>query len=341
MATRRTRNPFKDKTRIFPLQIIIVAFTTCILLAYLVALYTVFSTPPATVAENGSLEPPVPPNAGQREQEKNSPAHQHSLEETKPKSPAGVTIGFAVTITGCGSDPITEGAAVLKHSVHLASVHGNTGGRYDYKMYAIYHPDGKSCALPLKDLGYEMIERETPVAVQDIKGDFLRQNIEKNGCCGEKELVKLEAYTLTQHPAVVHLDLDTLVLKPMDALFDWMLVDPNDLKSEYDTSDIPIMWSDMEKPSTVNAFFTRDCKFFILLGLASSVLLPYDNLSLFCLSRTDNMVGPTRKYKPVQGGLLILRPDKKVYDEFVAIIKEGDFSQKGGWGGKVGPFYGT
>lgn len=87
------------------------------------------------------------------------------------------TIGWAVTITGCGSDPITEGAAVLKHAIHLTSIHGDLGGRFDYKMYAIYHPDGEACALTLKDLGYELIQRDTPVAVKDIEGKFLREKI--------------------------------------------------------------------------------------------------------------------------------------------------------------------
>jgi hypothetical protein len=208
---------------------------------------------------------------------------------------ASATIGWAVTITGCGSDPITEGAAVLMHAIHLTSVHGNMGGRYDYKMYAIYHPDGEACALTLKDLGYELVKRETPVAVKDIEGKFLREKIvrlpvqliviivlnielmfefivlsccmvvwlvdfpkEKNGCCGEKELVKLEAYTLTDHPAVVHLDLDVVVLKPMDALFDMMLADS---KEDMDTSNVPLMWPDLPIPEKVNAFFTRDCRY--------------------------------------------------------------------------------
>jgi hypothetical protein len=109
------------------------------------------------------------------------------------------TIGYAVSITGCGSDPLEEGAAVLKHSIHLASVHGNMGGRYDYKIYAIYHPDAAKCASTLAPLGYEMLERQTPVKVSDIEGEFLRSKIENNGCCGEKELIKLEAYTLTDH----------------------------------------------------------------------------------------------------------------------------------------------
>ena len=270
---------------------------------------------------------------------------QPSLPIIKPvaKEPAGVTVGFAVTITGCGKDPITEGAAVLKHSIHLASIHGKIGGRYDYKMYAIYHPDGETCAAPLKDLGYELLKRNTPVAVSDIQGDFLRENIEKNGCCGEKELVKLEAYTLTQHPVVVHLDLDVLVLKPLDALFDWMLVDPSDLETTYDVSEVPIMWPEMEKPQKPNAFFTRDCKYsnreihqMFLLPFA----LSFSQVDAYPLYK-DNMVAPKRKYKPVQGGFLVLRPDMEVYEEFVAIIKQGDFRQRGGWGGLVGPFYGS
>jgi hypothetical protein len=53
------------------------------------------------------------------------------------------------------------------------------------------------------------------------------------------------------------------------------------------------------------------------------------------------MVGPSRKYKPVQGGFLVLRPDMDVYKEFVNIIKVGDFRGKSGWGGVVGPFYGS
>ena len=169
------------------------------------------------------------------------------------------TIGFAVTITGCGKEPITEGAAVLKHSIHLASIHGNLGGTYDYKMYAIYHPSGLKCAKTLEALGYTLVERETPVAVKDIEGEFLRSKIEKNGCCGEKELVKLEAYTLTQHPVVVHLDLDTLVLQPLDQLFDWMIA--GDKARSFDASDVTLQWPEDKIPEKINAFFTRDCKF--------------------------------------------------------------------------------
>jgi len=120
---------------------------------------------------------------------KKDTAKDESFQQT---SADAVTIGFAVTVTGCGSDPITDGAAVLKQSIPLASIHGNLGGRYSYHMYAIYHPEGERCATALEPLGYTLVKRDTPVAVNEIQGEFLRQNIEKNGCCGEKELVKLE-----------------------------------------------------------------------------------------------------------------------------------------------------
>lgn len=210
----------------------------------------------------GGASLPEPPNNLRQAPQPQDALQQQQQKQKQPTQGSVTTVGYAVTITGCGSDPITEGAAVLQRSIHLASIHGPLGGRYDYKMYAIYHTDGTECAMPLADLGYEMLQRDTPVLVADIQGDFLRENIESNGCCGEKELIKLEAYTLIQHPIVVHLDLDVLILKPLDALFDWMMFDANnqDGMDTYDTSTVPIMWPQEDRPHQVNAFFTRDCK---------------------------------------------------------------------------------
>ncbi|KAI2499561.1 hypothetical protein MHU86_14922 [Fragilaria crotonensis] len=222
-------------------------------------------------------------------------------------SGAAQTIAYAVSITGCGSDPLSEGAAVLKHAIHLMSVQGNSKARYDYRMYAIVHPDAVSCGMTLEELGYTILKRDTPVAVKDIQGEYLRSKIEQNGCCGEKELIKLEAYTLVDHPVVVHLDLDTLVLKPLDDLFDIML------GKAADTSKLDVMWKDIPIPEQVNAFLTRDY----------------------------NMVNPSTEYKPAQGGFLVLRPSMETYRAYVDIIRVGDFREHNGWGGKVGPFYGA
>lgn len=109
------------------------------------------------------------------------------------------------------------------------------------------------------------------------------------------------------HPVVVHMDLDTLVLQPLDDLFDFML------GKTKDTSQVTVMWKNKPIPEQINAAFTRDY----------------------------NMANPDSKYQPVQGGFLALRPSMDTYTAFCDIIREGDFRQHGGWGGKVGPFYGS
>jgi hypothetical protein len=221
-------------------------------------------------------------------------------------------IGFAVTITNCGTVtgdmpfPISEGAAVLSYSIRRASIHGNQGGRYDYELYAIYHPEAEACAETLRDLGYTLLKRDTPVAVADIEGDFLREKIAKNGCCGEKELIKLEAYTLTQHAVMVILDLDALILQPLDAIFDLMLQRTSPPTDH-------LQWKQEPLPPDISIIYTIDYA----------------------------MVNPARKIKPIQGGFLVLRPNQTVYEEFRDIVRKGDYRDHGGWGGKSGKFWGS
>ena len=133
------------------------------------------------------------------------------------------------------------------------------------------------------------------------------------GCCGEKELIKLEAYTLTDYPIVVHLDLDVLVLKPMDDLFDLMLQGTAASTSGSASKPVAVMWPEKPLPHRIDAFYTYDY----------------------------NMVGASNPRKPVQGGFLVARPNQTVYEEFRQLVLEGDFRQGHGWGGLVGPFHGS
>ncbi|CAB9518682.1 expressed unknown protein [Seminavis robusta] len=290
-----------------------------VLVAAVIGFYVAFlvsTTRQATSLSDGATPERIQPDSSSS----SSSVQRKAAEMDNPQqssTTATITIGYAVSVTGCGSDPLEEGAAVLKHSIHLTSIHGNTGnnttsnksGKYDYQMYAIYHPQAAPCVASLQELGYILLERDTPIAVADMEGDWLRTHIEKNGCCGEKELIKLEAYTLIQHPVVVHLDLDVLILQPLDPLFDAMIQGATASNAQ---SRIKVQWP--EKPFTEqpNAFITRDY----------------------------NMNRPGNPYPPVQGGFLVVRPDMAVYQEYLDIIKKGDFQEGKGWGGKVGAFYG-
>lgn len=239
------------------------------------------------------------------------------------------TIGYAITVSGCPKGDatrgdfgagITDGAAVLLHSIRMNSVRNpESGSLYDYKMYALVHPEAEHCARPtLEPLGYKILIRNVPVLLEKIEGDYLREKVPSNGCCGEKEFVKLHAYTLVDHPAVVHLDLDTLVLKPMDSLFDLMI---DGVPSDGSNGGVEVAFGDAISPvgaessvGKIDAFFTRDY----------------------------NMAHRGMKHVGVQGGFLVLRPSLLVFAEFSSIIRKGDFRSNGGWGGLgFGPFYGS
>lgn len=240
------------------------------------------------------------------------PFHGENTNTTAASHFPKTTIGFVVTVTDCGDNPdlpfpITEGAAVLRHSIHRTSIHGTLGGKYDYRLYAVYHPNAEACVQKLSKLGYTLLKRDTPVRVEEIRGDFLREKIGENGCCGEKELIKFEALRLTQHAAVVVLDLDVLILKPLDVLFDLILdhVHPP-------TNERHLQWPDVHIPDDIWLLYTNDYA----------------------------MVNPYRKLKPIQGGFVVLRPNRTIYEEIMEIVREGDYRDRG-WGGVTGKFWGS
>lgn len=252
-----------------------------------------------------------------------------SLEENDQAKMKGVhppraVIAYAISITDCSvqqdeSKFILQGAAVLKHSIHLSSWENPTSdSRYGYKMFAFVHPDGAPCADDLTKLGYEVQIRQTPINVSDIRGDFLRRTVAIRGCCQEKEFLKLYMYQLTDYPVVVHLDIDTLVLQPMDELFDAMLSSLSSFGGGHDSTpaqprNIPVMHN-MSLPNDIHAFFTRDY----------------------------NLVPPTHEHPGVQGGFLVVRPSHDAFQEYIDIILEGDHRPKKGWGGLgYGGYYGA
>lgn len=228
-------------------------------------------------------------------------------------------IAYVVTLTGCGDSKrytradamnlVGQGAAVLRHSVQLAH---SVSNKYDFEMYALVHPAAKACSETMEKLGYTTLVRNTPFDRADIQKEFLREHIDGASCCGAKEYIKLYAYTLARHPVAVVLDLDSLVLKPLDDLFDALLAPPS---SPYDwaASSIPIHREEgtatnnsSSPPRTVEAFYTRD----------------------YNMVNSGVLAG-------VQGGFLVVKPSERVFSEYIDIVLEGDFREGRGWGGKV------
>ncbi|CAM9972615.1 unnamed protein product, partial [Hapterophycus canaliculatus] len=108
-----------------------------------------------------------------------------------------------------------DSAEVLIHSIQTACKFS----RYRCDTVAFALPSvGEEGLQHLESMGWSVIEKDLPVAVEDIENDFYRNHVVKSGCCGANEFIKLHAYTLTDYHRVVHLDADTLILQPMDEL---------------------------------------------------------------------------------------------------------------------------
>lgn len=228
------------------------------------------------------------------------------------KSSPPTTIGYAISLIKCGDHQTTsagliDAAIVLRHSVHMTSIRNPaSGSKYDYKMYAIVHEQAEKCSSVLKNVGFEVIVKDQPVKVDYIRGDFLRKNIYREWCCGAAEFVKLYAYSKIPEPVVVHVDIDFAFMKPMDELFDAMLLDANSVEGKEARSRIARESSDKPLPDKIDAFFTLDWP----------------------------QVIPGRK-AGFQAGFMVIRPNETVVQELVDIIREGNytegFSRQNGW----------
>jgi hypothetical protein len=157
-----------------------------------------------------------------------------------------------------------------------------------------------------------------PLALgSDERSDKLRLKIHNDGCCGYSETLKLNVYGLTEHKLAVHLDFDSLLLRPMDDLFDAML--GSDAGKSVNNISVPIAKGpktktpDFSKP--IDAAFTRDY----------------------------NQVQKPSVNAPVgyQGGFLVVRPSLDVLERYRDILKRGEYVFGKGWGGKHGGFYGA
>ena len=181
--------------------------------------------------------------------------------------------------------------------------------------------DGNDFFQSYKNSGYLGSQRSTsgPLARPvDEPEHKLRLMMSSDGCCGYTETLKLHVYGLVQHPIAVHLDLDSLVLRPMDDLFDAMLA------SKKPENSLPLA----KGPKTKKPDYT----------------IPIDA----AFTRDYNQVNDPSPEAQVgyQGGFLAVRPSLEVLERYKQILQRGEFIlspkwQERGWGGKFGAFYGS
>lgn len=252
--------------------------------------------------------------------------------EPKPKNkqehdiakPHSTVIGYSITVTQCEPDDDSQTrsrldqAAVLLYSIHQNSIRNpSSGSKYDYKAYAFVHPEGANCSESLERMGYVVQIRDSPVLKEEIKGK-LKDFVSEASCCQEKEFIKYYAYTLLDHEVVVLLDLDCLILKPLDDLFDTMRYG----KTAARNAKLQLQWdhanyTKLPDTNNIEAFFTRDY----------NMMIPG--------YRQPHQVG-------VQGGFLVIKPNLEIFETYKAAIIEGNYTIDG-WGGALqyGGYYGA
>lgn len=232
-----------------------------------------------------------------------------------PTNKKPIQIAYAISLIKCSdfqssTSGLLDAATVLRHSVHETSVRNpDSGSKYDYKLYAIVHTNAAECSHILTDLGYEVLLKDSPVDISEIQGDYLRKNVHKEWCCGADEFVKLYAYTIEEHPIVVHTDIDFMFYQPMDDIYDAMLLPRNSEEGKRARSKVEMEYPDKDQPDNIQAYLTRDY----------------------------HQVIPGRK-SAFQAGFIVLKPSMEAFNEYLDIIREGNyvdgFSRENGWGGK-------
>ena len=275
-----------------------------------------------------------------------------------PPAAPPVVIAYAISLIKCSdkqssTSGLLDAATILRHSIHRTSIRNpSSGSKYDYKLYAIVHSRLAShCSRPLTDLGYEVLLRDAPVEISEIRGEYLRKNVHKEWCCGADEFVKLYAYMITSHPIVVHTDIDFMYHAPMDDLYDAMLLSSESGGGRLARSRIELEYPNAahDMPANIEAYLTRDYHQVIpgrkagALNNNTVLLVPY---FWMCYLTYDSrsIVLSFHSFIPTwpapaafQAGFLVLKPDVRVFEQYLEVIREGNyvegFSRENGWGG--------
>jgi len=165
--------------------------------------------------------------------------------------------------------------------------------------------------------GYVGVQRPPSSLRPGENPNRLRMWMKNDGCCGYTELLKLHVYGMVEHKVAVHLDFDSLLLRPMDDLFDAMLGKGDEAtRKKLPLANLPRTKAvNFDRP--IDAVFTRDY---------------------------NSVVHPNTPNAPVgyQGGFLAVRPSLLVLERYRTILKRANFllAPRDGWGGKHGGFYG-
>jgi hypothetical protein len=245
-----------------------------------------------------------------------------------PEKDTVVVVAYVITITDCvPEEPLWDGAAVLGRTIMLNSKENPySGSNYGAKLYAIIHESAAvDCARKYQRIGYEVIVKPSPVTKdQLIPGlTYFNANVEAR-CHSLKDYTILWAYTLTQHEIVVLVDVASYMIKPVDELFDAMLLDKDNGGTDA-RKKIAFHWPQMGQPgkTLVDYFIARTTD--LPEKIDAFLTKDYTAITSINLAMTQR--------NGVMEEFMVIRPNITHFDELTSMIREGGnwTSREGGW----------
>lgn len=248
------------------------------------------------------------------------------------------TVAYLVSVTGCSkgfATKIFDFGAVLKKSIELNSFPLHPKSRYASKAFVLVTPETKKtrCVKNLKRAGFQPHEVDFPVKfseIQEVEGaKIFRKHIRSDGCCGEKELIKLHAYSMTDFPVAIHLDLDTLVANPLDPVIDAMVLPPDNPSGRAARE---LLFAPEQPESSTIFRYPR------MATPTYKASVPLDKLDVQAyFTRDYNMLKRGKGIKVgLQGGFIMVRPNVTTLETLVNMVRSGEYfnakgKRQGGW----------
>eukprot|EP00904_Undaria_pinnatifida_P012645 jgi/Undpi1/8510/HiC_scaffold_25.g10977.m1 len=140
--------------------------------------------------------------------------------KSQGSGPDAPVVAYAISLTSLELPKalsVLDAAEVLMRSIRNTCAFSAYGCETVAFVLPSINEEGKRL---VEGMGWRIIVKDLPVAVEDIENKMYREHVVNSGCCGANEFIKLHAYTLTEYHRVVHLDVDTLLLHPLDRLME-------------------------------------------------------------------------------------------------------------------------
>jgi hypothetical protein len=117
----------------------------------------------------------------------------------------------------------SDAALVLGHSIRQVHSETNSKGgsdKYSADLIALVTPNVLIARPILQAYGWRVVEKPLPVQEDEIENTLFAQQFKSSSKEGMFELMRLWTFAFTGYHRVVYLDVDSLVLRNLDELFD-------------------------------------------------------------------------------------------------------------------------